>query len=237
MAKSQRPTGASSSRKPAPSQLARKSLVRAILRCLGRGLRVSAARVIALWIWVVDATIWCPLWIWKNRWRSTKTSINIFFRIATLLSIGYLVFDRIYETSVTISSPSSDPSDPLRIPFVVTNNSHVFPIRNIYWVCGSYYIINASGGSFTENRVIRDTETELSPGGILNIGCNIAGPSSHLFRMPMKFGPITKAKIFIQLEYDADIFGFLWHRTPPKIDFTWFPGTASSQWIKGNFSQ
>jgi hypothetical protein len=39
---------------------------------------------------------------------------TIFWRGATLLTVSYLVYDRIYETGATISSPPSDSTNPIR---------------------------------------------------------------------------------------------------------------------------
>src|SRR5262245_21496102 len=55
---------------------------------------------------------------------------NWFFRFLTLITVGYLVFDRIYETSAYVFSPASDPENPWVFPFTIANNSHVFSIKN-----------------------------------------------------------------------------------------------------------
>jgi hypothetical protein len=134
------PRGASSAHTRNPAQSPRRSLAQAILQFLGRIFLGSAVHAIKLWILVVDAAIWCLRWIWKNPWKSTKTFVNIFFRLATLVSVGYLVADRIYETNASISSPAPDPRNPLDSPFTITNNSHIFTIRNVEWYCYVHYL-------------------------------------------------------------------------------------------------
>jgi hypothetical protein len=39
------------------------------------------------------------------------------FRLFTLISVGYLVYDRFYETGALIQSPASDPKNPFLFPF------------------------------------------------------------------------------------------------------------------------
>ena len=58
--------------------------------------------------------------------RHGELMANWFFRSLTLLSVFYLVFDRIYETSATISAPAPDALKPFSFPFSVRNNSHFF---------------------------------------------------------------------------------------------------------------
>lgn len=227
------PRGASSAHTPNPAQSPKKSLARAILRFLGCLLRGLAARAIRLWIWVIDAAIWCLLWIWKNPWKSTKTVVNIFFRIATLTSVGYLVFDRIYETSGIISSPSSDPQDPFLFPFAVDNNSHLFQLRNIAWNCIADRIETDKQQSLGPNMNIGfGTQSEIAAGHRTNVSCNVFGPSAPVMHTPG--AKVTKAEIRIELTYDVDIFGHLWHRSPSPIKFTWFPQASNPQWVKGD---
>jgi hypothetical protein len=229
------PRGASSARTLAPARSRGRSSIQAILRFLGRGLRAFAARAIVLWIWVIDAAIWCFLWILKNPWRSTKTAVSVFFRVATLLSVGYLVYDRIYETGATISSPVSDPNDPLRIPFVITNNSHLFWIRNLSWSCTANHVDSERSTNININHMIRGSERTLPPGQLSNIDCNVLGPSSHFVRLSER---LLHGTVEIGLQYDADIFGFyLWHRELPTTRFSWSPGTTYSQWMRGEFAQ
>jgi hypothetical protein len=229
------PRGAPSARTLAPAQRREKSSIRAILRFLGRGLRAFAARAIALWIWGVDAAIWCLLWIWKNPWRSTKTAVSIFFRLATLISVGYLVFDRIYETGATIFSPTSDPKSPFLFPFTITNNSHLFHIHNVVWDCVAIHIETEHGTTLDRGQFLYGSQTQIGPGQSLNISCNPIGPTSHIININ---DPIVEASIAIGLKYDSDIFGvYLWRRSPAPTRFTWMSKATTPQWIKGNFAQ
>jgi hypothetical protein len=236
MAKNQRPTGASSSRKPTPKQSPGKSLTRAILRFLGLALRAVVVSAIRLWIWVVDGTIWCLLWIGRNPWRITKTSVSILFRIATLLSVGYLVFDRIYETEATISSPVLDSGKPFVFPFTITNNSHIFTIRNVQWNCTADRFINVQGGGLTNVSVVGGTTLEILPGQGINVNCNVHGASAF-FKFNYDF-KIADAVMEIRVAYDVDILGlYTSHRSLLPTRFTWFKDAARPQWVRGDFAK
>ena len=78
------------------------------------------------WAFCIDAAFCLSRRLWQRRLAIVKATWSGFFRLATLLSVGYLVYDRIYETSVAISSETADAGQPFRIPFTVTNNSHLF---------------------------------------------------------------------------------------------------------------
>jgi hypothetical protein len=195
-------------------------------------------RAIKLWIWVVDAAIWCLLWIAKNPWKSTKTATNILFRLATVLSVGYLVYDRVYETVATITSPASDPNHPFMFPFAITNSSHLFTFRNISWFCDAIHI-KADIGTVIDNiGIISGTANEILPGQSLNIYCDPAGPILRLIHRSEK---ILEACIAIRLRYDVDVYYVIGHylssRFPAPTTFTWFPHATSPQWIRGEFAK
>jgi len=221
---------ASAERKPVPVSPPRRSLAQATLRFLSRALRVILACAIRPRI----AARWCLLSLWKNPWKSLKTTVNIFFRIATLMSVGYLVFDRLYETSATVSSIVSDPKDPFRLPFTITNSSHIFTIRNISWTCRA---IRIEGGHkfLGETRLLSGTTNELAPGKGVNFSCNVAGRQNSAINIDNL--TIERAVLEIGFTYDADIFGWLWKREPTPTRFTWEPSSTSSQWLKGEFFQ
>jgi hypothetical protein len=73
-----------------------------------------------------------------------------FFRVLTLVSVSYLVSDRIYEMDATISSPASDPKNAFLFPFSIQNNSHIFRIKNIQWAC-TYGIVKGPRINFSNN--------------------------------------------------------------------------------------
>ena len=214
-------------------------LRRAILRFLIRAALWLLRRLGFLWARAVDAAIWLALWPWRHPRSTLKAGWSGIFRIATLLSVGYLVFDRIYETGATLSSPLSDPADPFRLPFTITNNSHLFSLRNLKWTCRTQDVESNTGAEAAGfPKILRGSQSILLPGQILNIDCNIAGPTSHLIRIPEQ---IVRADLEIELLYDADIDYFLghylWHREPPATQFRWVRGAIPSEWLKGPLAQ
>jgi hypothetical protein len=231
------PRGESSARTPAPAQSPGKSSIRAILRHLIRGLRAFAAGAIVLWIWVVDVAIWCLLWIWKNPWRSTKTAVSVFFRIATLLSVSYLVYDRVYEIEATISSPVPNTQHPFVFVFTITNNSHLFRIRHVHWDCITDHLKIDHGHDFNMAQIINGSESEIQPGQSLNINCNtITGAGTAIVLPPNAV--IAEAVMRIKIVYDTDVLWiFTSRRSPPPTKFTWFTEGATPQWVKGNFAR
>jgi hypothetical protein len=73
---------------------------------------------------VIKAVIF---WIWR------LITVNNAFRFLTLMSVGYLVYDRVFETDASVSVQASDPNDAFEFPFSINNNSHLFSISNIHW--------------------------------------------------------------------------------------------------------
>jgi hypothetical protein len=155
------------------------------------------------------------------------------FRIFTLLSVSYLIFDRLYEMDATISATGNDKNDPLQFPFALINNSHIFSIREVNWVCHIdkfKYENNAQidnvGLMYSDRGLIE----EIPPGGIFNLKCSslISGGDAKL----------QNGKIDISEEYTVDIFGiYNWRRKPRITTFTWYVGDTDghSQWVKGAF--
>jgi hypothetical protein len=175
-------------------------------------LPIRALRSIFCWIWQKNELIWT--------W---------FFRLLTLMSVGYLVYDRIYETGVSISSPASDPKNPFAFPFSITNNSHIFTVEKIYWRCrfpGNRISVNPNGGTIWYENVatVGGTKSEISPGGILNISCLEPG------KPWLDYQNVT---VVIEMGYKTYIFGvFPLHRDRAET-FTWFVNADRPQWVRG----
>ena len=118
--------------------------------------------------------------------------------------------------------------------FSITNNSHVFTIRNVRWACEPIEIrwpvdVVVKGGGY----LISGTSDAIGPGQVLNFDCAFAGPNSSTIRANKVV--VEKAVMRLSLEYDADFFGvFSLHRRPPPTMFVWFADASNPQWIKGN---
>ena len=176
-----------------------------------------------------------PRWTWTHKWLILRFVGNAVWRVATLLSVSYLVFDRLYETGATVSSPSSDPRDPFLFPFSIANNSHLFPIYNVQWICR--HISTKSNVTLTNVSFEWHTENNIDRGNVLNIDCNDVGPRSHIIHTETP--PIyTEAIIDIELKYDINIFG-LFSKTihPNPTRFTWIAQASNPQWVRGEFAR
>jgi hypothetical protein len=175
-----------------------------------------------------------PRWTWTHKLLVLRFLWKAFWPVATLSSVSYLVFDRIYETAATISSPASDPRDPFLFPFSIANNSHLFPIYNVQWTCR--HISTKSNVTLINVSVEWHTQSKISPGTILNIDCNDLGPRSHIIHTdtPLVY---TEAVIDIELRYDVSIFD-LFSKTihPDPTRFTWIAQASNPQWVRGEIA-
>jgi hypothetical protein len=165
-----------------------------------------------------------------NRRQTAKLLWGGLWRLATAASVGYLVFDRLYETSATISVPASDPRDPFMFPFVISNSSHLFALHNIRWLCdiddlavNGKRIIGARVGLLAQ-----EPPHDIPPGAVLNASCRD--------RVKMPAGRITTLTVDIELAYDVDIALWTWNKHPPPAYFHWYPDASNPQWIRGDIT-
>jgi hypothetical protein len=227
-------------RKATQKECQKTPLALTILPYRGRRLWWPLIFLANVLLWVIgragEITLRMQYWFWREKGWLARQLANIFWRAATLLSVSYLVYDRIYETSASISVPASDSKNPFLFPFVITNNSHVFRIRNIVWSC-QYAKLQADHVELQNVAMtIRGSKSEIGEGQSLNILCNPISPTSQFIRID-KMPVISEAVIAIQLTYDSDIFGFLWRRHPPMTTFTWAANATNPQWIRGDYAQ
>jgi hypothetical protein len=219
---------------PKPPQLLSKKLsVRGILRALRQVLLL----IVKLWIWLVDGCIWAAAWVRRNPSRVLRSLWSGFFRIATLISLSYLIYDRLYEIEATISAPLLNAPRPFAFVFTITNNSHLFTIRDVDWTCSVDHMKTTHGNDLTSSGVnIKGSEAKILPGQNLNVHCN--GLRNKI--LAYLFDPedrITEGTMRVALKYDIDIFGvFTLHPTPPPTTFTWSTEGETPLWIKGPFA-
>jgi hypothetical protein len=160
-------------------------------------------------------------WIWKHR-DPVATWV---FRIITLLSFVYLVFDRIDETGVTISSSDSDPKQPFFYPFSISNNSRIFTLRNIKWKCVVDEMIDANDHAIEIDKIINGKKHHISPGDAFNIYCRFPTPDQSV--------QIRHLSMHIDLYYDTNLLWIKTLRRNPITRFTWSAAASNPRWIRG----
>jgi hypothetical protein len=173
--------------------------------------------------------------LWHHPRRETFWSW--FFRFLTLLSVSYLVYDRIYETEATIEVSASDPAFPFTFPFIIKNNSHISAIDNVRWACRYIHMEFGNHNTLDAGQQILGSTSTIAAGKTLNINCNAIGPNSRFIHENEK-PKISSVTLAIELSYVSKFFGLLpWHRHPTPTLFTWFPDATNPQWIKGDFAR
>lgn len=173
-------------------------------------------------------------WIWR---LITVTNV---FRLFTLLSVGYLVYDRIFETAASVSVQASDPNDAFEFPFSINNNSHLFSIYNIQWKIAMIHAVSKVSGvtyHFGRNGFDSGTVSLINPGRNLNVKFDVLSPTSPFIKTPEK-GKFTDAELEFSLVYDVNLFGvYNWTRRPIPTRFTWIGDATNPQWIRGAFAK
>jgi hypothetical protein len=170
-------------------------------------------------------------------WREIKKAdvLTWVFRLLGIPAVLWLVYDRLYETAVTVSSTGSDPQNPFIYPFAITNNSHLFPIQDVSWQCFATKIKLENEASNIANNTMNVTSAEpivIPPGQTLNIDCNVYGKTSHATRAG---GKIVDAELVITLKYTSIILGIFPRVIQPlPTRFTWWGDASNPQWVRGD---
>jgi len=162
--------------------------------------------------------------------------INWIFRIATILTVGYLGFDRLYETDATISVFASDPADPFSFPFTITNNSHLFTITDVQWTCVVEHL-KAGGVTMDNVSQLTGSVNPILPGQLVNFDCAMFGRHSHIIHMPIT-PKVENLSMVIGFTYKVRLFGIIpLQKHPRPTRFTWFADATNPQWIRGEFAR
>ncbi len=186
---------------------------------------MSKLQTVLLSLWCAIRYCACILWRAARGvggfLRRYDFQVNWVFRVLALLGFVYLVLDRIYETSATISATGADPNDALAYPFALTNNSHLFTIRKLHFECTVVKLIS-KGGSTIENSTTESTTLlEVLPGKTVNFAC-----SSYYIE-----GPHIAGVVQISASYKMALLPF----EVKDVPFRWGGKTANPQWVRGDF--
>lgn len=169
---------------------------------------------------------WIALILVRRQHRNVEFAATWIFRLVTLLSFSYLIYDRFYETRATISIASTD-DNPFHSRFAITNNSHLFVIRNVHWSCR----INSLKGPNVDieriNEIVAGSRTIISEGDSVNFRlCSV---------MVVNGAIVTEGEVVIEAQYETDVFG-LWLEpgTTGPVTFTWLGSSFTPHWIRGD---
>jgi hypothetical protein len=175
------------------------------------------------WVWIAHR----PGWIRQHPSKVARSLWSGVFRVATLISVGYLVYDRLYETGASIETIASDPADPLLFPFSVTNNSHVFWMHQVKVACEYRSLLFEKNSHFVyDSYVSSSVPQEIPIGTALLYSCR--GPTPKL--------ALKSGELGISISYETNIMNlYRWvhANTTYPTKFTWYSAPTSARWIKG----
>jgi hypothetical protein len=146
-------------------------------------------------------------WFVKWVWRDKSLLVTWLFRFFTVLSVSYLVYDRLFETALTISAAASDPKDAFKYPFSINNNSHLFLVTGLQWQC-LIISIQSEHLNMTKSAIGFGTNASIQAGQNLNITCDPSIMISQAQRSEIK-QPLFKSYFLMMLIYYGSIGIFL----------------------------
>jgi hypothetical protein len=170
---------------------------------------------------------WLAKWVWFDK----SQLVTWLFRFFTVLSVGYLVYDRLFETILTISAPASDPKDAFKYPFSINNSSHLFSVSKLQWQC-LIISIKSDRLSLSSGTLGFATNASIQAGQNLNITCD---PSEMIHQDQRS--EIKTAIIQIALSYEMGMPWFNWHIAPRPTPFTWIGDASNPQWVRGYYAR
>jgi hypothetical protein len=210
-------------RKPTPEESLKTPSAPTNLRLLARSPRLISAPA---------------RWLRNNPGRVARGLWSGIFRIAALVSVGYLVFDRLYETSVTISAPVPNAIKAFAFPFAMTNDSHLFSIRNLAWQCVAAFLKTETDEPAKDVGLDSGSTAKINPGETVNVNCNKPHSPTGNFEIIKGGGQLIGGKMVIRVRYDVTIFGvYTCTRTPAPTEFNLFTDGAPPRWIKGKYAE
>jgi hypothetical protein len=152
------------------------------------------------------------------------------------VSVGYLIYDRLYETEATITAALPTDQSPAVFLFTINNNSHLFKITDVRWNCFVEHLVTTSGTEINMSGRFNGSERKILAGHNLNVDCNAKQDTSTFLGFKSS-DTIAEGTIWIEISYDTDLRFWKLHRSPPPTKFTWFAQGTARQWIKGDFAK
>jgi hypothetical protein len=137
---------------------------------------------------------------------------------------------------VTISAPVPNALKAFSFPFAMTNNSHLFSIRNLEWQCiAAAHLKTDTNQPFEDIKLVSGSSSAINPGETINVNCNKPHGTGQIIGST---GQVVEGRMVIRVRYNVPIFGvFFWPRLPAPTEINLFTDGASPQWIKGRFAE
>jgi hypothetical protein len=198
------------------------------------GIQLAIRQTPRVTLTVLNLFLGSILSVWaatRSTWDFLRPTLNVLSIIGSTVGVVYLIYDSIYQTGATISSVASDPKHPFAYPFVITNNSNIFAIRNLEWTCDIVHGGIPDNNFYAQNlSVSHDTQGQvhiIEPGNVLNVSC-----SQEFGNMPGN----SIITVKIGTYYETTI---LWIYTFPRCPrqvFTWATWASNPQWVRGDYA-
>jgi hypothetical protein len=170
---------------------------------------------------------WVVKWVWFDK----SQLVTGIFRGLAVLGVGYLLYDRLYETALTVSAAASDPKDAFKYPFSINNNSHLFSVSGLQWRC-LIISIKSEHLNMTNGVIGFGTNSSIQAGQNLNITCD----PSTMIRSEQR-PEFTTAIIQIALSHAVHILWYNLHVAPNPTPFTWIGTASNPQWVRGYYAR
>jgi hypothetical protein len=153
--------------------------------------------------------------------------VNWAFRLIAALSVGYLLYDRLYETGAVISVSASDPHDPTFYPFTITNQSHLFKLRNVAWECELKWLDVDNKRHMENVGLFQRSHMTIFEGQTVNFDCFKSGNIS--FFGSGKNVNFTDIEMAIHVKYSVAL-----RSRESTMRFRWMGKASNPQWIRGD---
>lgn len=122
-----------------------------------------------------------------------------------------------YSPDIEVSG--SDPASPFVFPFSVTNESWIFPMKDIDWRCSVEHM-QAEGVTLDKVSIgMMDMHPSIGAGDIVNYSCPVMNPGV----------PVSSLTMDVSIKYT---FLGIWRRVQTQ-PFIWIVDNQQSKWIKG----
>jgi hypothetical protein len=149
------------------------------------------------------------------------------------MGIAYLVWSSLSQTTVGLSVVYSDAATGLENPIAIQNKSDIFSIRNISWQC-RIIEANYEPDIQTGYNLVKMPEniSVIKPNTAINMSCQ---RRDNFQVMTVEGKKLLSAYIIIDVEYDADFFGWFYYHRKVTVPFRWVGTISQPQWVQWDY--